>query len=100
MSVRRAARQSLYGQIADQLRDAIQHGELAPGEQLPTEQQLMERYDVSRNTVRLALGALTNEGLISSSQGRGSFVRKHTPLHYFASHTDSRARRNQLTKAA
>jgi GntR family transcriptional regulator len=100
VSVRRAAKQSLYGQIADQLREAIQHGDLAPGEQLPTEQQLMDRYDVSRNTVRLALGALTNEGLISSSQGRGSFVRERTPLQFFASRTDSRSRREQLVKDA
>ncbi|MEA2496703.1 MAG: GntR family transcriptional regulator [Thermoleophilaceae bacterium] len=100
MPVRRVARQPLYSQIADQLRDAMQRGELAPGEQLPTEQQLMERYDVSRNTVRLALGALTNEGLISSSQGRGSFVRERTPLQYFASRTDSHVRREQLVQEA
>jgi GntR family transcriptional regulator len=100
VSVRRAAKQPLYGQIADQLRDAIQRGDLPPGEQLPTEQQLMERYDVSRNTVRLALGALSNEGLISSSQGRGSFVRERTPLQFFASRTDSRSRREQLVKDA
>jgi GntR family transcriptional regulator len=100
VSARRTGHQPLYGQIADQLRDAIQRGDLAPGQQLPTEQQLMEHHDVSRNTVRLALGALTNEGLISSSQGRGSFVRERTPLHYFASRTDSRSRREQLTKDA
>lgn len=100
VSVRRAAKQPLYGQVAEQLRDAIQRGDFGPGDQLPTEQQLMERHDVSRNTVRLALGALTNEGLISSSQGRGSFVRERTPLQFFASRTDSHSRREQLTKEA
>jgi GntR family transcriptional regulator len=98
--VSRTAKQSLYEQIASQIRDAIHQGELAPGQQLPTEQQLMDRHDVSRNTVRLALGALTNEGLISSSQGRGSFVREGAPLQYFASRTDSHGRRDQLTKDA
>jgi len=98
--VRRTGKQPLYAQIADQLRDAIHRGDLAPGGQLPTEQQLIERYGVSRNTVRLALGRLNSEGLISSSQGRGSFVRERTPLQYFASHTDSRSRREQLTKDA
>ena len=100
MVVRRTGKQPLYAQIADQLRDAIHRGDLAPGEQLPTEQQLIERFSVSRNTVRLALGVLNSEGLISSSQGRGSFVRERTPLQYFASHTDSRGRRQQLTKDA
>lgn len=100
MVVRRTGKQPLYAQIADQLRDAIHRGDLAPGEQLPTEQQLIERFSVSRNTVRLALGVLNSEGLISSSQGRGSFVRERTPLHYFASRTDSRSRREQLTKDA
>jgi DNA-binding transcriptional MocR family regulator len=60
----------------------------------------MEHHDVSRNTVRLALGALTTEGLIGSSQGRGSFDRERTPLQYFASRIDSFARRDQLTKDA
>ncbi|MGH2941791.1 MAG: GntR family transcriptional regulator [Solirubrobacteraceae bacterium] len=100
MVVRRTGKQPLYAQVADQLREAINRGELAPGEQLPTEQQLIERYGVSRNTVRLALGLLANEGLISSSQGRGSFVRERAPLRYFASRTDSRVRREQRNKAA
>lgn len=100
MSVHRTAKQPLYSQIADHLRSAIERGELAPGQRLPTEQQLMQLHDVSRNTVRLALGALTNEGLISSSQGSGSFVRERAPLQYFASRTDSHARRDQLTKDA
>jgi GntR family transcriptional regulator len=99
VSVSRSAKQPLYEQIAGQIRDAIRRCELAPGHQLPTEQQLMERHAVSRNTVRLALGALTNEGLITSSQGRGSFVRERRPLHYFASN-DSHARRDKLIKDA
>src|SRR5919108_5065637 len=45
----------LYRRIAAELRDAIARGELPPGSQLPTEQELGDRYQVSRNTVRLAL---------------------------------------------
>ena len=56
-AVRRAPGQTLYRHIADQLRDAIYRGEFAPGERLPSEQELMARHDVSRNTVRLALAA-------------------------------------------
>jgi GntR family transcriptional regulator len=92
--------QSLQRRVAGQLRDAIYRGELAPGQRLPSEQQLMERHGVSRNTIRLALGALTNEGLIASSQGRGWFVRERAPLRFFASRTDSRERRSRTTRDA
>jgi len=100
MTARRGAKRPLYQQIADELREAIDRGDLAPGQQLPTEQQLMDKHEVSRNTVRLALAALTNEGLVSSSQGSGSFVRERPSLRYFASQIDSQARRAQLTKDA
>ncbi len=58
------ARSSLYQQVAAEVRRAIYTGELAPGDQIPTETDLMEAHGVSRNTVRLALGELENEGLI------------------------------------
>ncbi|CAN5822923.1 GntR family transcriptional regulator [soil metagenome] len=64
----------LYRQVADELRVQIQQRQLSPGRQLPTEANLMDRYGVSRNTVRLALGVLRTEGLVITGQGRGSFV--------------------------
>ena len=64
----------LYRQVADELRGQIQRQELMPGGQLPTEARLMDDYGVSRNTIRLALGLLRNEGLVVTGQGRGSFV--------------------------
>ena len=79
----------LYRRIAAELRDAIAHGELAPGSQLPTEQELGERYQVSRNTVRLALGLLANEGIISTTPGRGTFVRERVALTYYASRAEA-----------
>ena len=65
-----------YHAIADDLRNQINRGELTPGRKLPTEEELTTHYAVSRNTVRLALGRLTEEGLLVSAQGRGSFVRE------------------------
>lgn len=65
-----------YHSIADDLRLQINQGKLAPGEKLPSEEELTTTYDVSRNTVRLALGRLTDEGLLVSAQGRGTFVRE------------------------
>ncbi len=71
----RPDREAKYQQVADRLRGAIQSGELRPGEALPTEKQLAERYGVSRPTIRAALGLLRTEGLIDARQGSGAFVR-------------------------
>src|SRR5262249_8787812 len=83
----------MYQQLAAEIRDQIQTGELKPGEQLPTEAKFAERYDVSRNTIRLAIDVLRNEGLITSSQGRGNFVRAEPRMKYLASLTGSRRKR-------
>ncbi|WP_433218082.1 GntR family transcriptional regulator [Microtetraspora malaysiensis] len=74
------ARSSLYQQVAAELRKAIYMGALGPGDQIPTEAELMEAHRVSRNTVRLALGELENEGLILRMRRRGTFVRERRPL--------------------
>ncbi|GIH99053.1 GntR family transcriptional regulator [Planobispora takensis] len=70
----------LYRQIAEHLRTRIDRGELRPGEQLPSEADLEEEFGVSRNTVRLAVAALANEGLIESRAGRGTFVRERRTI--------------------
>ncbi|MGH6655018.1 MAG: GntR family transcriptional regulator [Actinocrinis sp.] len=81
-----------YHRIADDLRLQIESGKLDPGAQLPTEAELSDRYEASRNTVRLALARLTDEGLILSGQGRGSFVRKaHKPAVWNWSQLESRS---------
>lgn len=64
----------LYRQIADDLRRRIESGGLEEGVQVPTEDQLMESYHASRNTVRAALKELTTRGLVSTLHGRGTFV--------------------------
>ncbi|RIQ18271.1 GntR family transcriptional regulator [Jiangella rhizosphaerae] len=79
--------------VADDLRRAIETGELPPGATLPTEPVLMQRYGVSRNTVRNALGDLENAGLIEVRQGRGRQVRRREPVWIYASRSESRARR-------
>jgi GntR family transcriptional regulator len=76
----KVARSVLYQQVASELRKAIYSGELGPGAQLPTEAQLMEDHGVSRNTVRLALGELVNEGLVTRTPRRGTVVRDRRPL--------------------
>ncbi|MFD0111960.1 GntR family transcriptional regulator [Streptomyces sp. NPDC058320] len=66
---------ALYQQVAAAIREAILSGEFEPGAPLPSEAQLIERYQVSRPTVRNAVSALRAEGLIDVRHGKGSFVR-------------------------
>jgi GntR family transcriptional regulator len=70
-----------YQQIADQLRVQIGSGVLAAGQRLPSEPDLAAQYEASRNTVRLAIALLTNQGLVVSRQGLGTFV--HEPAKPF-----------------
>lgn len=64
----------LYYRVMRSLRETITSGEVAPGDRLPTEAELMERYGVSRVVVRQALGILSEEGLIFRVRGKGTFV--------------------------
>jgi DNA-binding FadR family transcriptional regulator len=65
-----------YEQVADQIRDLIIVGELAPDERLPTEASLAAEFGVSRATVREALRVLSTQNLIRTTQGSlgGSYV--------------------------
>lgn len=69
-------RKDASGQIAKQLRSAIASSVWKPGEQLPTEQELADTFDVSRSTAREGLKLLSATGLVISSRGTngGNFV--------------------------
>jgi GntR family transcriptional regulator len=64
----------LYRQIAEDIRRKINSGELEPGSQLPTEDELMEEHHASRNTVRGAIKELAISGLVITLHGKGTFV--------------------------
>jgi len=66
----------MYRQIADALREKISAGELKPGDALPTESSLQEAFNVSRVTVRQALKLLTEEHIVESIQGSGTYVKE------------------------
>jgi GntR family transcriptional regulator len=75
------ATEPMYRQIADDLRTRIESGEFTregrpPSEmgRLPSEIELMEKYDASRNTVRDAIKLLTTRGLVETRPGQGTFV--------------------------
>ncbi|MDN7179388.1 GntR family transcriptional regulator [Caballeronia sp. SEWSISQ10-4 2] len=65
---------SLYEQIAETLREEIELGSYEPSGKLPSEAELSERFDVSRVTVRLAIGKLAAEKLVDRKQGKGTFA--------------------------
>jgi GntR family transcriptional regulator len=69
-----SSRIPLYYQLENVLREKITSGAYSGGERLPTEIELIEQYNVSRITVRQALQALSDEGLIERRQGRGTYV--------------------------
>ena len=67
---------SVASLLAQKLREAIAKGEFVQGMSLPSERELMARYQLSRQTVREALGALTAQGLVVTKRGRsgGAYV--------------------------
>ena len=64
----------LYYQLKEVLRQQIRAGHLAPHTAIPSEPELVARYQVSRATVRQALTELVNEGLLYRLHGKGTFV--------------------------
>jgi len=66
----------MYRQIAEDLREQIESGQLQPGQQLRTELELRETYGASRNTVRDAIKWLTSLRLVETRPGQGTFVVK------------------------
>lgn len=67
-------RQKLSDQVFDRLWDMIVSGELKPGDTIPSERRLMEKFAVGRPAVREALQALANKGVIRISHGERSRV--------------------------
>jgi len=70
----------LYAQIADALRADIRSGLYSPGVALPSERKLMDRFGVTRATIRNALAQLRFEGLLTIERGAGAFVRMPSPV--------------------
>ncbi|MBP1701004.1 MAG: GntR family transcriptional regulator [Chloroflexi bacterium] len=66
--------QPIYLQIVDQIRQKVASGELKPGDQLPTVRQMATDLRVNFNTVARAYRILDESGLISTQQGRGTYI--------------------------
>ncbi|MFJ5232653.1 GntR family transcriptional regulator [Kitasatospora sp. NPDC088391] len=65
-----------YQRLAADLRRRIDSGEWKDGGRLPVENELEEQYAVARNTVRLAVDVLVNEGRVLRIQGKGTYLRQ------------------------
>ncbi len=74
------ARVPKYHRVADALRTEVRTGELPPGQRLPAETTLVERFRVSLPTIRQALSVLRAEGLIESRHGVGTFIKEQRRL--------------------
>lgn len=75
-SIDRSSLEPAYAQIANILQESMRSGILRPGDQLPSEAQLCKRYGVSPMTVRRAINALVEQGVVVAEQGRGTFVKQ------------------------
>jgi GntR family transcriptional regulator, transcriptional repressor for pyruvate dehydrogenase complex len=64
----------LVNEVVEGLTESIQGGALKPGDKLPTETEIMARFDVSRTVVREALSRLQASGLAETRHGIGTFV--------------------------
>jgi DNA-binding transcriptional regulator YhcF (GntR family) len=68
------SRLPLHVQIEATLANSIANGELTPGTRLPSENTLIERFAVSRTTLRTAIQSLIGRGLVQIRRGKGTFV--------------------------
>ena len=78
-------RRRLYEEVAGRLEAMIQEGQYAPGDQLPSERELMKQFGVGRPAVREALFALQKMGLVAINSGERARVTQPTPKVVFES---------------
>jgi GntR family phosphonate transport system transcriptional regulator len=84
MSMQESSGVALWRQVADGIERGIADGRFAAGEKLPGEMEIAETYRVNRHTVRRALAALAERGLVRAERGSGTYVESQRlayPLH-------------------
>ncbi|MFG3223382.1 GntR family transcriptional regulator [Kitasatospora sp. NPDC048194] len=85
MTIPRGTAQSpKYQRLAADLRRRIAEGEFTADAAIPVESELERQYGVARNTVRLAIDVLVNEGRLVRLQGKGTYLREHPVLDHRA----------------
>lgn len=74
MQIKKVKRVRVYEEVLEQLKEALIQGELKPGDRFPTERELVEKFNVSRVTIRQALTVLEALGLIERKVGGGTYA--------------------------
>jgi DNA-binding transcriptional regulator YhcF (GntR family) len=93
----------LYAQVEDALAERIASGRLAMGAQLPSEEELIREFGVSRTTIRTTIQNLVRQGLVEIRRGRGTFVaspkivQELTELTGFVGHLGSKGVKKEST---
>ncbi|MFE7037985.1 GntR family transcriptional regulator [Streptomyces atratus] len=88
-----------YVQIAEEIVQQIRAGILKPGDMVPSESELVERYGVSGGTIRKAMVEVRASDLVETRQGKGSMVKARPPVRHRSSDRFKRSHR-QGGKAA
>ncbi|MFE9640474.1 GntR family transcriptional regulator [Nocardiopsis alba] len=88
------ANDALHRRIAEAIRSDILAGRLQPGDPAPSENDLTERFETTRNTVRKGLALLKSEGLLVSGQGRRSIVRPRPNVRMLSTGANHRVHRD------
>lgn len=89
---------SKHQQVADYVRSLIDSGQLRPGGPAPTEQELMEHFGYSRETIRKGVELLVSAGMVTEGQGRaGRRVAEAAPMVFHMTRSESRQRMGERT---
>jgi GntR family transcriptional regulator len=86
MTLNRDSVLPLYHQIKEKIRNRIAMGEYSTDERIPSENELAEKYEVSRNTAKQAIAELVAEGILFRVQGRGTFISPKKVFHGVTEH--------------
>ena len=73
----------LYRQIRSLITQGLETGEWRPGEAIPSETELAQRFNVSQGTVRKAIDEMAAENLLIRKQGKGTYVPSHSDPRAF-----------------
>ncbi|RSS73309.1 GntR family transcriptional regulator [Streptomyces sp. WAC06614] len=74
-----------YLQIAEDIVQQIRAGALKPGDQVPSEAEMVDRYGVSGGTIRKAMTEIRASGLVDTRHGKGSYVKARPPVRHRSS---------------
>ncbi len=85
MDINQITRKKVSDEVFDQLKDMISHQVWKEGEKIPSQNELQEMFHVSRVSIREALKKLESYGIISTQQGRGSYVARFEDADWFGS---------------